>query len=417
MWGMTMQQWDGDGDNTDATTKLFPVRLIAVHTSVSTFGDDINYYEWEEMDFDPVTGAFLTLESGRTGTYSPTDDLWTCPLVELNNTLLSIPTPPEYTYVWIKLRGMVLGDLFYEFQWGAGGACLPAPTQTPDPSEFVWAVNGGADLAPDTVYVSTNGNVGPLQWLVDFTPDGAQAGLPSGVYQYYIPMMAANGGGDPTPGSALWFWCWCNNAVVPDTNNPGDLSNILGLYQFGAVMLGSANDYYQGATLVNVNFVAQAGLTQVGMACVGTVIGDYTWTEVSVDLSTIFGFATGQLQYLGPYCGGEMSTEEARERFATRAGSIDNLDEKFRALINRGSKRTSLLVIKPPCKFEGIVLPKSGTSSPGSWSADETRAERSCSHPQPELVFRGKRAGVCVRGQPSTKLVVSCAKCSYYERS
>jgi hypothetical protein len=99
----------GDPHNlVDPFTKLFPVQLTG---SVSTTFSGTWTYDWEEQTFTP-SGGFTTLPNCRFGSKVSGPFL-----VELNNQ--NVCSGSASPFAWARLRGMVLGQPYYEVYAGS----------------------------------------------------------------------------------------------------------------------------------------------------------------------------------------------------------------------------------------------------------------------------------------------------------
>lgn len=139
--------YDGDSPRQDATAKLFPVKLTGAAW------DSVNsrwLYDWTEQSFDPATGLYLDMDSPRAG------DTTNGPfLVELNREY--VPTPIQ---AWILLRGIVDGDLFYEFEKPDLSEIVEVTSLSPEVVELDGTAKGGTAV----VYPAAVSYLGPIGW-------------------------------------------------------------------------------------------------------------------------------------------------------------------------------------------------------------------------------------------------------------
>lgn len=96
------------GFNVEEFESIF-IAQITDKTQVS----GVWHYAWTEQEFDPKTGIYDATQSPRTGT-----------TVQNYATELNNEDSPLMIYVWLRFKGIVLGQAVYEFSLLPGLTCM-----------------------------------------------------------------------------------------------------------------------------------------------------------------------------------------------------------------------------------------------------------------------------------------------------
>jgi hypothetical protein len=185
-----MQQFDvgGDDGTVDPYKMLFPVRLTAVLSPTSSSSSSAgsipsefydNYlYSFVEQIVDPDTGQYEDADSPREGDAGTGGN--NALAVEINNRLVSVPC-----YAQLRLRGIVNGQPYYEFNAGIPGGSSPSSSSSAASSAASSATSGtsssggtgnGVCVVTDTG-CSSSGLAVTKKLLRAFTQDGDELEL------------------------------------------------------------------------------------------------------------------------------------------------------------------------------------------------------------------------------------------------